>query len=183
MGCPVPALHNCQLPDKLANRDFAFCNYNRIMFNSEGNRFPPGKTWQQKILKAASFADVSHEHPLYRLSTIGTRISPYSMAFLDCIGVPKLVNMDISHWTGEIGQWIHIQVLDKVRVLQVRVMIRENMMSDKVFESGHAYPSRLNPSIWTYVTKTKIHQVSGFCVDVLANDLPGNVSVETVEYT
>ena len=68
-------------------------------------------------------------------------------------------------------------------VVEVRVKIRENIESKKSLESGYAYPSKLNPSIWTYVTKRQFHQVSGFCVDVLSIDLAGNVNWDTVEYT
>jgi hypothetical protein len=152
------------------------------MFNSDGDRFPPCRTWQQRILKAAGYAAFAQEHPVYRLKTAGTQVSAYSLAFVDSLGKPRLVDMDISRWTGGIGQRIHIQVMDNVEVLQVRVMIPEHRMSDTVLESGHAHPSRLDPRIWTYLTKTQIHQAPGFCVDVIAIDLPGNVGVDTVEF-
>ena len=51
-----------------------------------------------------------------------------------------------------------------------------------MLESGHAYPSRLNPSIWTYVTKTEIRQIPGLVMNVLTNDLAGNISADTVVF-
>jgi hypothetical protein len=66
--------------------------------------------------------------------------------------------------------------------MQVRVMIRENKMSKTSLESGHACQSRLNPSIWTYITRTEILQTPGLCMNVLANDLAGNFGADIVVF-
>ena len=135
------------------------------------------------MLKAASYAALAHDHQVYRLESRETQVSSYSLAFLDFLGKPQLVGMDTSRWTGGIGQRIHIQVRDNVRILQVRVMIREHKMSDEVLEAGNACPSRLDPWIWTYSTKTQIQQSSGLCVDVITTDLAGNIGVDTMEFS
>jgi len=93
-----------------------------------------------------------------------------------------VVSVDSHRWTGGIGEAIHFHVREYIRVMQVRVMIRENRWSKTSLESGHACPSRLNPSVWTYVTKTQIRQTPGLCMDILANDLAGNFGVDTVEF-
>jgi hypothetical protein len=150
------------------------------MRNSDGDKRPPPKTWQQQILKAASYAACSLDHPLYRLKAKETRISPYGLAFLDCLGGPQLIAVDSSHWTGRIGERIHFHVRDNIQVMHVRVMIWENQMSKTILESGHACQSRLDPTVWTYITQTEIRQTPGLCMDVLANDLVGNLGVDTV---
>lgn len=66
--------------------------------------------------------------------------------------------------------------------MHVRIMIRENKTSRTTLELGHAYPSRLNPSIWTYITQTEIRQSPGLCMDVLANDLVGNYGADIVVF-
>jgi hypothetical protein len=153
------------------------------MFGYDNDRFPPGKTWQQQMLKASGYAAQAQEHPLYRLASRGKQMNEYGLALLDFLGKPQLVGMDISRWTGGIGQTIRIQVRDNIRVLHVRVMIRRHKTSDKVLESGHACPSKLSPWVWNYITRTQIEQSSGFCIDVLTTDLPGNVGVDTMEFT
>jgi len=171
-----------ETPDKSENHDLGFCIYNEVMFNSDGDRLPPPKTLQQRIRKAGSYAAWAQDHFLYQLKASDSPVSAHSLAFLDSLGKPQLLGMDIRRWTGGIGQMIQIRIMDNIQVLQVRVMIREHRMSDTILESGYAYPSRLDPTLWTYITKTQIQQRPGFCVDILANDLPGNLSVETMEF-
>lgn len=152
------------------------------MHNSDGGRLSLPETWQNRILKAASYAASAMDHPLYRLQAKETRTSAHSLAFLDCLSGPQLVSVDSSRWNGGVGELIHFHIRESVRVMQVRVMVRENSTSRNVLESGHAYPSRLNPSIWTYITKTEIRQTPGLCMDVLANDLAGNLGADIVVF-
>jgi hypothetical protein len=150
------------------------------MYHSDSGRRPPPDTWQQQVRRAASYAASALDHPLYRFQAKESGISAHSLAFLDCMGGPWLIAVDSSHWTGRIGESIHFHVKDNVRVMHVRIMIRENKMSRTTLESGHAYPSRLNPLIWTYITQTEIQQSPGLCMDVLANDLVGNYGADIV---
>jgi hypothetical protein len=152
------------------------------MRNSDGGRPSLPDTWQNKILNAASYAASALDHPLYRFQSKETQISAYSLAFLDCLSGPQLVSVDSSRWKGGVGELIHFHLRESVRVMQVRVMVRENSTSRTLLESGHAYPSRLNPSIWTYITKKEIRQIPGLCMDVLANDLAGNLGADIVVF-
>lgn len=152
------------------------------MYHSDSGRRPPPETWQQQILKAASYAACTLDHPLYRSLAKETRLSPYALAFLDCLEGPQLIAINSSGWSGKIGERIHFHLKNNVRVMHVRVMIRESKTSRTVFEAGHAYPSRLDPSIWTYITKTEIRQIPGLCMDVIANDLAGNIGADMVEF-
>ncbi len=152
------------------------------MYHSDSGKRPSPETWQQKVQRADSFAASALRHPLYRFQAKERGISAHSLAFLDCIGVPRLVAVDSSHWTGRSGELIHFHVKDNVRVMHVRIMIRENETSKAALESGQAYPSRLNPSIWTYITQTEIRQTPGLCMDVLANDLAGNFGADLVVF-
>lgn len=155
---------------------------NKTMFHSDSGKFPAPKTWEQRIRRAASYAACAHEHPIYEIKATDAPVSAYSLAFLDALGKPQLLGMDIRHWNGDIGQHIFIRVTDTIHVLQVRVMIGEHVQSDTVLESGYAYPSQLDPSIWTYVTKTRIHQKPGFCVHIIADNFCGHIGVHTMQF-
>ena len=152
------------------------------MVHADSGRRPRPQIWQGRILKAASYAACALDHPLYRLQAKETRIAAYGLAFLDCLGGPQLIAIDSSRWTGRVGERIHFHVKEYVRVMQVRVMIREDQTSKTTLESGHAYLSRLNPSIWTYITQTEIRQTPGLCIDVLANDLAWNIGADSVVF-
>jgi hypothetical protein len=169
-------------PDKPDNPNFGFCIYNKAMQNSDGDRLPLPETWQTRILKAASYAALALDHPLYRLRARESSVSAYSLAFLDCLDGPQLISVDSNRWTGGIGQRIHFHFKESIRVMQVRVMVREEKTSKTVLESGQAYPSLLNPFVWTYITKTEIRQTPGLCMDILANDLAGNFGVDQVVF-
>lgn len=173
---------NVKVPDKHESQDSGFCLYNQTMLKSDGDRFPAPGNWEQRVLKAASYAACALNHPLYRLQAQETRISAYGLAFLDCLGGPQLIAVDSSRWSGRIGERIHFHVRNNVRVMQVRILIRESKTSKRVFESGYAYASRLNASMWTYITQTEIRQTPGLCIGVLANDLAGNLGVDIVEF-
>lgn len=150
------------------------------MRNSDGSSRPLPKTLQQEILNAASYAACSLDHPLYRLLTKQTKFNAYGLAFLDCLGGPNLISVDSRHWTGRAGETIHFQFRETIWVMQVRIMIWENTESKIMLESGYAFQSRLNPAIWTYMTKTEIPQTPGLNIGVLANDLAGNLGADNV---
>ncbi|MGE5373935.1 MAG: hypothetical protein ACM3XO_02680 [Bacteroidota bacterium] len=152
------------------------------MQNTDNAKLPLPETWHNRILKAAGYAASGFDHPLYRLGAKEGRISAYSLAFLDCLDGPQLLSVDSSRWTGGIGQTIHFHLKETIRIMQVRVMVRAGKTSKTVLESGHAYPSRLNPMVWTYITKTDIRQTPGLCMDILANDLAGNFGADLVVF-
>ena len=153
------------------------------MKNSDGPKLSSlPDTRQNRILKAASYAGAVLDHPIYQLQAKQTQRSAHSLAFLDCLDGPHLITVDSSRWTGRIGEIIHFRVTDTSRVMQVRVMLKKSKTSRTVFESGYAYISRLNPSIWTYVTKTEIRQGPGLCIGVIASDLAGNVGADILEF-
>jgi hypothetical protein len=181
VGCYVKT-HPAGAPDKPDNQDLGFCIYNRVMYHSDSGRRPVPETWQQQVQRAASYAASALDHPLYRFHARESGISAHSLAFLDCIGAPRLAAVDSSHWTGGIGESIHFHVKNNVRVMRVRIMVRENKTSREALESGQAHPSRLNPSIWTYITQTEILQAPGLCMDVIASDLAGNIGTEIVVF-
>jgi hypothetical protein len=126
---------------------------------------------REAIRKASTYAHFSQNQALYLNKAVGTRLSAYEWAVADYFGKPKVQQMDIRGWTGEVGQTILIHAQDNLMVLHVYVKIRETSL---VLEEGEAKQSKAEPSIWIYTTRTAIQPKPGVWLDVVAYDLPGN---------
>lgn len=142
------------------------------MFNS--NREFTHRAQQDAIRSASSYAHFSQNQSLYQNKAVGSALSAYQWALADYFGMPEVEEIDVSGWTGEVGQSIVIRARDNLMVLHVDVMISEGSEGNSVFESGDAEQSDTDRSLWIYTTSTAVPQKPGVCVDVVAYDLPGN---------
>ena len=149
------------------------------MFNS--NREFTHKAQQDAIRSASSYAHFSQNQSLYQNKAVGTALSAYQWALADYFGMPEVVEIDISGWTGEIGQSIVIKARDNLMVLHVVVMISEGSDGKSVFEAGEAEQSDTDRSSWIYTTSMVVPQKRGVCIDVIAYDLPGNSGERSLE--
>jgi hypothetical protein len=111
----------------------------------------------------------------------GTNATPYNVAVADWFGQPEVLDIDISGWTGQIGQTIHVKAQDNVKVTSVQVMIRENNGSATSMEQGEAVQSEIDGLMWAYTTTTLVPMTPGTRLDVSARDLPGNIGGSPLE--
>jgi hypothetical protein len=108
-----------------------------------------------------------------------TRQSAYSSAIGDYQQGPRILDVDLSDYTGQTGESIVIQASDNVAVTAVTVVIRT--MAATVLEQG---PAAFNPktSRWTYQTQaTAPPDRLGVTIEVTATDLPGNQAAKSVD--
>jgi hypothetical protein len=68
-----------------------------------------------------------------------------------------------------------------MKVTSVHVMIRASNGSATALEEGKAVPSDTDGLLWTYTTKTLVPMTPGTRLDVIAKDLPGNISGNSLE--
>ncbi len=139
------------------------------------------KAQHEAIRLASTYASFAQNETLYAHKAIGTSLSAYSVAMADYFGKPQVLGIDISSWTGEIGQRILIRARDNITVLRVRVMIRENSDSESALDAGEAVQSKTDGLLWTYTTTTRVPQTPGTRLDIFAYDLPGNMSTSYLE--
>ncbi len=149
------------------------------MFNSNPEFAQPQKTQRETIRSATSYAHFAHNQALYLNKAVGTLLSAYQWAMIDYYGKPQVLEIDISNWTGEIGQRIQIKAKDNLMVLSVRVRIRENDVSQIELERGEAVQSKTDRLLWTYTTRMTLPQ-NGIRLEVLAYDLPGNMGEKSL---
>ncbi len=103
--------------------------------------------------------------------------SAYNVAVADFFHAPDIDTIDISGYTGKVGDSIKITVTDNFQVSEVTVSIY-NADGTEV-EHGAAVQSA-NPSEWIFTAKLANESVEGDRIEVKAYDLPGNESEMTV---
>lgn len=103
--------------------------------------------------------------------------SAYNVAVADFFHAPDIDTIDISGYTGKVGDKIKITVTDNFQVSEVNVNIY-NADGTEV-EQGAAVQS-VNPSEWIFTAKATNESVEGDRIEVRATDLPGNETDKSV---
>jgi hypothetical protein len=96
----------------------------------------------------------------------------YALIYKDRRHGPHVQGIDLSGYTGKVGQVIRILVDDAFEGYQVDISIRD--AAGNVLESGPA--SRIAPDQvqWSYRTTVDLASPSGILVEAVAKDRPGN---------
>jgi len=136
---------------------------------------------QEEIRGAATYAEFSSDLEIYKYTASLTSLSAYQVAVADYLGKPKILAIDSSQWTGEVGQPIHIRAKDNFSVLFVGLLIQENKKNGNIFEDGEAVRSETDDVLWTYTTTRRITKKRGLYLFAFAIDLPGNVGGSRLE--
>lgn len=136
---------------------------------------------QQKFKEAALYAKSIIQDPLYKPlyeSLAGNGKSAFNIAFADYFRSPVLSNVDLSGYTGAIGQTVKVQALDDVKVQSVTVQIKQ--ADGTTLESGEAsiLPNGLD---WKYETTVTNNNLAGTLVSFTARDIPNNATVLETE--
>lgn len=126
---------------------------------------------REALREAITFAQMAVEEEVYinKAREMGT--TAYNIAILDWLGAPKVLEIDVDNWTGEIGQVIRVKAKENVMVAGVSVVIRDR--NENVVEEGRAMPSG-EGSWWSYTTQSRIKMTPFPIVEATAWDLPGN---------
>lgn len=101
--------------------------------------------------------------------------NPFAAAVKDYLVPPKILSVEVSEYTGEVGSTIPIKVSDNLKTIQLRVAI---LTADgSTLESGEA---TLSPGDvdWKYITTQALPVLAGSKIVVTAIDRPGNQTVE-----
>ena len=126
---------------------------------------------QSTFREAVAYAKSSKGWEVYIEKAKATHRLPYHVAISDFSNPPEITEVDVSAWTGVVGQVIRIQAVDDVKVTQVNVVIMNNL--DTVLEQGAAVQAE--GMWWEYTTTTLVNASSEPKVLVTAQDLPGHI--------
>ena len=122
--------------------------------------------------KAATYASFASRHDAYLARAAETGAAPYSLALTDWFGAPRVLQIDVDAWTGEIGQTIRVKARDNVSVAAVTIVIRD--AQGNLLERGEAVQSAAGSAWWHYTTRTRIPMNPFPALEATARDLPGN---------
>jgi hypothetical protein len=116
----------------------------------EGREFTAAQTaQQQRFSEAAAYAkDAAKQEPLYAEKAAGTAHSAYNVALADFLHAPEILEVDVSGYTGQVGQTIRARVQDDVKVKEVKVVIATDQ--DQLIEQGAA--THGEGLWWSYTT-------------------------------
>ncbi len=124
----------------------------------------------QQFSEAVAYAkEAAVKEPLYAEKAEGTNLSAFNVATADFLHPPEIRDVDISGYSGKVGETIRAQVQDDVKVDKVNVVIATD--TNQLVEQGPA-----SPDVgwwWKYVTTAN---ANGVHVNVVihASDLTGH---------
>lgn len=124
---------------------------------------------QAAFREAAAYATVARSQPVYVQKAQGSGMSAYNLALADWFHGPQILDVDLSHWSGQAGQLIRVRAVDDVQVQQVTVAILDG--AGATLEAGQAVAAP--GGMWWEYTTTVV-ALDGAKVQVSAQDLPGN---------
>jgi hypothetical protein len=127
---------------------------------------------REALREAITFANFVETHEVYIHKAMELGTTPYNLAITDWFGAPRVLEIDVDGWTGEIGQPIRVKARDNVMVARVTVVIRD--LNENVLETGEAVSSAEDDAWWIYTTQSRIKMTPFPTVEAIAEDLPGN---------
>lgn len=140
----------------------------------ENRVFSVAQMAQQEAFRQASvYAKTAMSQSIYQEKAAQQDMSAYNAAMADWFGQPKVLDIDISNWTGEIGQTIGVKAKDDTKVISVQVSI-QSPDGSTTLEEGQAVLSGTDGLLWAYTTTSGVSIQPGTRVVATAKDLPGN---------
>jgi hypothetical protein len=133
---------------------------------------------QDAMGAATTYANFAKTHEVYINKARGYEATPYSIALSDWFGAPRVLEIDIDEWTGEIGQTIRVKARDNVQVAGVSLVIRD--VQGNVGEMGEAVQSGAASPWWTYTTRSRVLMIHFPSIEAIARDLPINLDSFTI---
>ena len=150
----------------------------KVLFDDNREYLESLKPEQAAILEATTYANFAKTQDLYLERELETGMTAYNIALADWFVAPKVLQINIDHWTGRPGQVIRVKARDNVRVAKVSVLIRDE--EGNVLEAGEAVQMEAGSAWWHYTTTTSVSLTPFPSVKAVARDMPGNSASFTI---
>lgn len=165
---------------------------NLIVFRNRGNKTyvtaAPRKTereptqnqtehqrhFQEAILYGKSIINDPGKKAEYQKSADNGQ-SAFNVAVADFMNAPHIEKIDVSSYTGQVGDKITVRAVDDFSVAQVSVSIFNEDSS--LVEEGFATPG-INGLDWVYTATTQNDPLTGDKLVVRVSDVPGNITLQ-----
>lgn len=137
---------------------------------------------RERFKRAVAYAKASLADPAtkaaYALSVQGEDFqNAFTAAVTDYLNSPKVDSLDVSGYTGKVGESLIAKVYDTFKVTNVVITITQ--ADGTILESGAATLEKGSVN-WSYVTTKALAAMAGARIKVVVTDNPGNTS--TSEY-
>jgi len=106
-------------------------------------------------------------------------LSAFNVAISDYMHSPVIRDIDLSYYRGQLCDVIKISATDDFQVASVMIEILRD--DGSLLEVGMAEYAISNPDEWVYYAQSSVASVSGYRVNVIVTDLPGNVTEKRVD--
>lgn len=131
---------------------------------------------RERFQRAAKYAKAKMKDPvakaLYKeMAGDKAFANPFAAAIRDFMVPPKVLDVDISAFTGGAGSIIPVKVSDNEKIIRMKVAFKG--ANDAVIESGEATYTAGDVE-WIYVTTQALPSLVGVTIEVAAIDRPGN---------
>ncbi|EKB58260.1 hypothetical protein [Bergeyella zoohelcum] len=103
-------------------------------------------------------------------------LNSYNIAVADLMNAPKIEQIDLSAYTGQVGDLIKVKAYDDFAVKAVTVEIQNS--EGTLVEKGNAIDNGLE---WIYTATVNNPNLSGYKIIVRATDNPNNLTEKEVQ--
>jgi hypothetical protein len=132
------------------------------------------KMHRQRFQEAILYAKMATDDPETKSVYKSVSKRPFNLAVADFFHAPDIHAVDLSTYTGTVGEEIRITVSDDFAVKSVHVTIRNT--DGTLVEEGEAV--RRAGNLWIYTATQNNENLSGDKILITASDLPGNITEE-----
>jgi len=130
------------------------------------------KRFQQAIIYAKGAVADPDTKAAYKAAAAADE-SPYNVAVADFMHAPDIEEIDLSKYTGKVGDVISVTVTDDFKVAEVSVSILNEDGTE--VEHGMAQ-SALGGTQWLYTATANNSSLTGDKIIIRASDLPGHTT-------
>jgi hypothetical protein len=95
----------------------------------------------------------------------------------DFMNPPRVEEIDVSAYKGQVGDLVTIWAVDDVEVVSVELIIRD--AAGVTIESGPAYDDH---GVWRYAAKVAVPAGSAVRITAIAKDRPGHTGEQTITH-
>jgi len=135
-----------------------------------GRTFNATQLAQQEAFRhAIAYAKSAKEENIYLTKAQGTTMSAFNAAVADWFNQPEVLEIDITRWTGAVGEIIRVKAQDDTHVARVHVQLVS--AGGSILEEGDA--NQVDGLWWEYTTSLAAN-TADTNVQATAHDMPGN---------
>jgi hypothetical protein len=133
------------------------------------------KQQRRKFQLAVLYAQLPDNQELYKDKASKRGRQPFHVAVADFLKAPSIENINLSGYTGSVGDLIRIRVMDDFAVKSVLVRITNS--DGSLVEEGAAVSDAVGYE-WTFTATQTNASLSGDKIEIIASDIPGNISAD-----